>query len=64
MIPGYIQRALRKNPAAWKHFENLAPSYRRTYVGWIDSARREETRMRRLAEAIGLLAAGRKLGMK
>ena len=52
------------NPAAWATFEGLAQSYRRDYVGWIDSAKRDETRERRLREAIESLAAGRKLGLK
>lgn len=63
-IPHYIQEALRNHPAAWSYFESLAPSYRRLYIAWIDSAKQEATKMRRLTEAIGLLAAGKKLGMK
>ena len=31
---------------------------------WIDSAKREETKAKRLEEAIRLLAAGKKLGLK
>jgi uncharacterized protein YdeI (YjbR/CyaY-like superfamily) len=46
------------------YFENLAPSYRRMYIAWIDSAKQQETKARRLTEAIGLLAAGKKLGLK
>ena len=46
------------------YFEKLAPSYQRMYIGWIDSAKQEATRMRRLEEAISLLSAGRKLGLK
>ena len=63
-VPEYIQTALRKHPAAWRHFEELAPSGRRRYVLWIDSAKREETKVRRLAEAFRLLAAGKELGLK
>ena len=63
-IPSYIEKRLRTNPRAWNCFEKLAPSCRRAYIGWIDSAKREETRQKRLAEAIGLLEAGRKLGLK
>ena len=62
--PQYIVQALRSDPAAWNYFEKLAPSYRRMYVGWIDSAKQEQTKMRRLQEAIHLLAAGKKLGLK
>jgi uncharacterized protein YdeI (YjbR/CyaY-like superfamily) len=63
-VPQYIQQALKRHPAARNYFETLAPSYRRMYIAWIDSAKQEETRMRRLKEAIGLLAAGKKLGLK
>jgi uncharacterized protein YdeI (YjbR/CyaY-like superfamily) len=63
-LPRYVERALRKSPAAWKTFERLAPSHRRRYVGWIDSAKKDETKQRRMREAIELLAAGRKLGLK
>jgi uncharacterized protein YdeI (YjbR/CyaY-like superfamily) len=34
------------------------------YIAWIDSAKQQETKMRRLREAIGLLAAGKMLGVK
>jgi uncharacterized protein YdeI (YjbR/CyaY-like superfamily) len=62
--PPYIELALKKRPAAWRNFEALAHSYRRYCVGWIDSAKRQETKLRRLAEAVRLLAAGEKLGLK
>jgi uncharacterized protein YdeI (YjbR/CyaY-like superfamily) len=55
---------LKSSPAAWRTFEGLAPSYRRLYVGWIAAAKRETTRTRRIQEAISLLAAGKKLGLK
>jgi uncharacterized protein YdeI (YjbR/CyaY-like superfamily) len=64
VVPTYIREALKKSPAAWRYFEALAPSYRRQYIGWIDSAKLPETKMRRLEESIRLLAAGRKLGLK
>jgi uncharacterized protein YdeI (YjbR/CyaY-like superfamily) len=34
------------------------------YIGWIDSAKRDETKQKRLCEALSLLAAGKKLGLK
>ena len=63
-LPRYIEETLKTDPAAWKFFEQLAPSYRRGYIGWIDSAKRKETKEKRLHEAMGLLSAGKKLGMK
>ena len=63
-LPPYIETALRKRPAALRNFEALAPSHRRRYLGWIESGKREETKARRLKEAIRLLAAGKELGLK
>jgi uncharacterized protein YdeI (YjbR/CyaY-like superfamily) len=63
-LPCYIQEELETHPSAWEHFEGLPPSCRRAYIAWIDSAKREETRRRRLAEAIRLLSAGQRVGLK
>jgi uncharacterized protein YdeI (YjbR/CyaY-like superfamily) len=63
-VPGYIEEALRAHGAAWTNFSNLAPSYRRLYIGWIEHAKREETRRKRLAEAVSLLEQNKKLGLK
>ena len=63
-VPGYIREAIKKRPAAWKYFVALAPSHRRMYIGWIDSAKQHATKERRLHQALDLLAAGRRLGLK
>ena len=63
-VPEYFSRALSKSPAAEKTFNELAPSYKLQYLGWIMAAKQEETRRRRLKEAIELLESGQKLGMK
>jgi uncharacterized protein YdeI (YjbR/CyaY-like superfamily) len=63
-LPAYILAALRKRPAALRTFEALPPSHRRRYFAWIESAIREETKLRRLQEAIRLLASGKVLGLK
>lgn len=62
--PGYVEQALRGNRSAWRFFQQLAPSYQRAYIGWITSAKMQDTRERRLREAVRLLAAGKKLGLK
>jgi hypothetical protein len=51
--------ALKANRKAAATFANFAPSHQREYVEWIDEAKREETRARRLAQAIEWLAEGR-----
>ena len=63
-LPPYIEKQFKASALVWNNFERLAPSCRRAYIGWIDSAKREATREKRLREAILLLAAGQKLGMK
>ena len=63
-LPSYIAAALRKNAAARRHFESLPVSHRRRYIAWIETAKREETKQRRLKEAIRLLSARKLLGLK
>ena len=63
-LPVYIAAALKAKPKAWKFFRELAPTYRRDFVVWIQTARRADTRARRIRESISLLAAGKKLGLK
>ncbi len=63
-LPAYIAKAFKANAKAWQHFLALAPTYRRNFVVWIHTAKRPETRERRIRESIELLSAGRKLGLK
>ncbi len=63
-LPASIAKVLKENPKAWNFFQELAPTYRRHFVGWIHTAKRPETREKRIRESITLLAAGKKLGLK
>lgn len=63
-VQASIQNALEKHPKAWAHFDRLSPRERRRYVMWIHLAKQEATKARRLQEAIRLLSAGQKLGLK
>ncbi len=63
-IPPEFSQALAGNRKAREYFENLAPTYRKHFIGWIAAAKRPETRKRRIDESIALLEKGRKLGMK
>lgn len=63
-LPSYIAQAFRAEPRAWRFFQSLAPTYRRHFVGWIHTAKRAETRERRIRESIALLRAGKRLGLK
>ena len=63
-LPSGLEKVLRSERRAWKGFQRLSAAEKRRHVGWIMAAKRDETRRRRLAEVTGLLAEGRKLGLK
>ena len=62
VLPPDQERKLRGNRKAAAFFDAQPPWYRRTSIHWVISAKREETRERRLAELIGESAAGRRIG--
>jgi uncharacterized protein YdeI (YjbR/CyaY-like superfamily) len=47
-----LEATFRKNKGAWKFFESQAPWYRRAATYWVTSAKREETRLKRLKTLI------------
>jgi uncharacterized protein YdeI (YjbR/CyaY-like superfamily) len=51
----------RRNKSAWKFFQNQPPYYRKTMTWWIVSAKRDETRLKRLAQLIERSAAGERI---
>jgi uncharacterized protein YdeI (YjbR/CyaY-like superfamily) len=55
------EAAFRRNKLAWSDWEKRPPGYRRSALGWITSAKRPETRAKRLAELIAVSAEGRRL---
>jgi len=63
-ISDEFARALEHNDAARMFFEKLTDAQRRHYVLWINQAKMEATKRRRIAESLTLLEQGRKLGMK
>jgi uncharacterized protein YdeI (YjbR/CyaY-like superfamily) len=52
---------LRADPRAWEWFSAQSPSYRRSAVHWVVSAKRAGTRERRLAQLVSDSAAGRRV---
>jgi uncharacterized protein YdeI (YjbR/CyaY-like superfamily) len=55
------ERTFRANKKAWEFFSKMPPSHRRPATWWVVSAKREETRARRLKTLIEDSAAGRKI---
>jgi hypothetical protein len=62
--PADLVAALKKNATARKTFEAFPPSAQRDYVEWIVEAKREETRAKRLAQAIEWMAEGKRRNWK
>ena len=54
------EEQIRANEPAWAFLSNLAPSYRRDSIWWVMSAKKEETRIKRL----GILIVSSEAGLK
>jgi uncharacterized protein YdeI (YjbR/CyaY-like superfamily) len=63
-VPAYFASALRRHSKARAAFDAFPPSHRREYVEWVDSAKTDETRQRRLATAIEWISSGKSRNWK
>jgi len=59
-VPDELQRLLTKNPKAKSFYESLSFTNRKEYAQWISSAKRPETKTKRLAETLTRLLKGKK----
>lgn len=62
-IPSDLTIALRKDKVAHRNFLNFADSYKNMYINWINSAKKEETRQRRIKEVVLRSSKNMKPGM-
>lgn len=62
--PDDLLAALRKNRKAKATFDGFSPSARREYVEWVVEAKREETRRRRIDQAVEWMAEGKQRNWK
>ena len=58
-VPEALAAALATDPQAEASFEGMAFTHRKEYARWIDEAKRDETRQRRVSEALELLRQGK-----
>ncbi|WP_439127710.1 YdeI/OmpD-associated family protein [Polaribacter sp.] len=54
IIPEDLQIAFDNNSKAYINYKNFAPSYRKSYLYWLNQAKREATRQKRILEIIDL----------
>lgn len=52
VIPEDLQLAFNDNPKAWSNYQSFSPSYRKSYLYWLNQAKRIETRDKRIKEII------------
>lgn len=52
IIPEDLQLAFNVNQIAYANYQNFAPSYRKSYLYWLNQAKRETTRQKRITEII------------
>lgn len=62
-VPPDLRRALRADEEAWRAFEKRPPSEKKMWAWWVLSAKKAETRARRIAETVKRVRAGRRPGM-
>jgi hypothetical protein len=58
-VPPALAEALESDPQAKAAFEGMAFTHRKEYARWIEEAKREETRARRVAQALEMIRTGR-----
>lgn len=63
-VPPDLAAALRKNKKAQATFEAFSPSAKRDYVEWVTGAKADDTRARRLAQAVQWMAEGKQRNWK
>lgn len=63
-MPEALVQALEVNKAAGQKFAELSPSCRREYAEWIASAKRQETRSKRVATALEWIVEGKSRNWK
>lgn len=59
-VPDDLASALAENAEAARHFEAFSPSSKKNILWWITSAKRPETRAKRVAETVELAAQNRR----
>ncbi len=55
VVPGYIIEFLKQDSKAFDRFQSLPPSHQREYIQWIEEAKQEKTKTRRMEKMISML---------
>jgi uncharacterized protein YdeI (YjbR/CyaY-like superfamily) len=63
-LPTDLEKELNKNKTALKNFNAFPPGYRRRFLFWIDSAKRPETRAKRVKQSVLMAKENKKPGLR
>ena len=56
-----VEKKFKANKKAWNYFQSQAPYYRKLMIGWLNMAKAEETRLRRLDKLMAACESGRRM---
>jgi uncharacterized protein YdeI (YjbR/CyaY-like superfamily) len=57
--PDYFVKALKKNKAAWEMWSGFTPGKKKEYIEWLEDAKAEATRDKRMATAVEWISEGK-----
>lgn len=60
IVPEDLQNAFDQNPLAFENYQSFSKSYRKSYLYWLNQAKRNETREKRIEEIVKLCRENRK----
>jgi hypothetical protein len=58
VVPADLETVLKKDEEAWANWEKFSYSHKKEYVEWVVDAKQEETRKRRIAQALEMIREG------
>lgn len=58
VVPEDLQNAFEESPEAFLNYQGFTKGQRKSYLYWLNQAKRENTRQKRISEVVGLCKAG------
>jgi len=60
-LPKVLEEGFRRHRSAWANYQKFPPGYRRVTSGWVASAKKEETQIKRLEKLIEFSARNQRI---
>ncbi|HEX2617657.1 MAG TPA: YdeI/OmpD-associated family protein, partial [Flavobacteriales bacterium] len=64
VVPPELEAVLKKDPTAWANWQGFPYSHKKEYIEWVTDGKKEETRKRRIAQALEMIREGMQQGDK